>query len=108
MHKLDYSALRARKVAAADYVYAREAPTALGYRFYDPLVGSFSSRSLQGYFDALQDRLSSGDIITQRDVAFFLSGPMNQRSLPDNSNSGARRHGFDLLASPKSNSENMA
>ena len=63
MHKLDYSALRARKVAAADYGYAREAATAPGYRFYDPLVGSFSSRSLRGYFDALQDRLSSGGIL---------------------------------------------
>jgi hypothetical protein len=30
----------------------------------------------------LQDRLSSGGIVTQRDVAFFLSGPMNQRSRP--------------------------
>jgi hypothetical protein len=58
------------------------AATAPGYRFHDPLVGSFSSRSLQGYFDALQDRLSSGGIVTQRDVAFFLGGPMNQRSRP--------------------------
>ena len=57
------------------------AATAPGYRFHDPLVGSFSSRSLQGYFDALQDRLSSGGIVTQRDVAFFLSGP-TKRSRP--------------------------
>jgi hypothetical protein len=58
------------------------AATAPGYRLYDPLVGSFPSRSLQGYFYALQDRLSSGGIVTQQDVAFFLSGPMDQRSCP--------------------------
>jgi hypothetical protein len=58
------------------------AATSPGYRFHDPLVGSFSSRSLHGYFDALQDRLSSGGIVARRDVVFFLSGPMNQRSRP--------------------------
>jgi hypothetical protein len=58
------------------------AATAPGYRFHDPLVGSFASRSLQGYFYTLRDRLSSGGIVTQQDVAFFLSGPMNQRSCP--------------------------
>jgi hypothetical protein len=58
------------------------AATAPGYRFHDPLIGVFSSRSLQGYFDALKDRLSRGSIVQQRDVAFFLSGPMKQGSCP--------------------------
>jgi hypothetical protein len=58
------------------------AATAPGYRLHDPLVGSFSSRSLQGYFDALRNRLSSGGTVHQRDIAFFLSRLMNQRSRP--------------------------
>ena len=34
--------------------------TAPSYRFTDPLVGSFSCRSLYDYFDLLQDRFSRG------------------------------------------------
>jgi hypothetical protein len=54
--------------------------TAPGYRLHDPLVGSFSRRSLCDYFDALQDRLSSAGTISRSDVAFFLRGPMDQSS----------------------------
>jgi hypothetical protein len=54
--------------------------TAPSYRFTDPLVGSFDGRSLHKYFDLLQDRLSCTGAISQRDLAFFLQGPMKLRS----------------------------
>jgi len=54
--------------------------TAPGYRFTDPFVGSFVGQSLHRYFDLLQDRLSRIGAIGRRDLAFFLRGPMKQRS----------------------------
>jgi hypothetical protein len=54
--------------------------TAPSYRFTDPLVGSFDGRSLHKYFDLLQDRLSCTGVISRRELAFFLQGPMKLRS----------------------------
>ena len=54
--------------------------TAPNYRFTDPLVGSFDRRSLHKYFDLLQDRLSCTGVISRRELAFFLRGPMKLRS----------------------------
>jgi len=54
--------------------------TGPGYRFTDPFVGSFIGQSLYKYFDLLQDRLSRIGAIGRRDLAFFLQGPMKQRS----------------------------
>ena len=54
--------------------------TAPGYRFIDPLIGSFSGQSLYEYFDLLQDRLSHAGTISRFDLAFFLHGPMERRS----------------------------
>ena len=53
--------------------------TGPSYRFTDPFVGSFVGRSLQKYFDLLQDRLSCTGAISRRDLAFFLRGPMELR-----------------------------
>ena len=53
--------------------------TTPGYRFTDPFLGSFVGWSLHKYFDLLQDRLSRL-AIGPRDLAFFLQGPMKQRS----------------------------
>ena len=54
--------------------------TAPSYRFTDPFVGTFVGRSLQKYFDLLQDRLSCTGAISRRDLAFFLRGPIKLRS----------------------------
>ena len=54
--------------------------TAPSYRFTDPLVGSFDGRSLHKYFDLLQDRLSRTGVISRRELAFVLQGPMKRRS----------------------------
>ena len=54
--------------------------TAPSYRFTDPFVGSFDSRSLHKYFDLLQDRFSCTGAISRRELAFFLQGPMKLRS----------------------------
>jgi hypothetical protein len=48
-----------------------------GYRFHDPLVGTFSRRSLHEYFAILQDRLSGSGEIELLDTAFFLRGPVD-------------------------------
>ena len=58
------------------------AATASGYRFCDPLVGSFLQQSLQDYFSVLRDRLSRGGAIRRVDVGFFLRGPMDTPSPP--------------------------
>jgi hypothetical protein len=50
--------------------------TGPGYRFTDPLVGSFSGRLLYEYFGELQCRFSRAWAIGKRDLAFFLRGPM--------------------------------
>jgi hypothetical protein len=59
------------------------AATALGYRFCDPLVGTFFRRTVHEYFDLLQDRLSSGGAVGQADLAIFLHGPMDTPSRAD-------------------------
>jgi hypothetical protein len=63
--------------AEADPAKIRAAVTA-SYRFRDPLVGTFSRRSLHEYFDLLQDRLLWSGPIGRLDVAFFLRGPMDE------------------------------
>ena len=54
--------------------------TAPSYRFTDPFVGSFDARSLHKYFYLVQNRLSRMGPIGRRELAFFLRGPMKQRS----------------------------
>jgi hypothetical protein len=61
----------------ADPAKIRAAVTA-SYRFHDPLIGTFSQRSLHEYFDLLQDRLLCSGPIDRLDIAFFLRGPMDQ------------------------------
>jgi hypothetical protein len=63
--------------AEADPAKIRAAVT-VSYRFRDPLVGTFSRRSLHEYFDRLQDRLLCLGPIGRLDVAFFLRGPMDE------------------------------
>jgi hypothetical protein len=50
------------------------------YRFSDPLVGSFTGRSLHNYFDILQERFSRTGTISKQDLAFFLRGPLQGSS----------------------------
>lgn len=50
--------------------------TAAGYCFHDPLVGTFSRRSLHEYFDILMHRCSRAGAVKRRDIAFELHGPM--------------------------------
>jgi len=50
--------------------------TAAGYCFRDPLVGSFSRRSLLEYFDVLMNACSRAGPVKRRDIAFELHGPM--------------------------------
>lgn len=50
--------------------------TAADYCFRDPLVGTFSRRSLHEYFDLLMDRCSPAGLVTRGDIAFELHGPM--------------------------------
>jgi len=59
------------------------AATAPGYRFCDPLVGTFFRRTVHEYFDVLQDRLSSGGAVGQADLATFLHGPIDTPSRDD-------------------------
>jgi hypothetical protein len=59
------------------------AATASGYTFCDPLVGSFSQKSLHDYFRVLRGRLCRGGAIRRADIAFFLHGPMDAPSPPD-------------------------
>jgi hypothetical protein len=54
--------------------------TAPGYRFRDPLVGSFLRQSLDEYFDALEERLSRAGTIRRSDIACFLRGPIDRPS----------------------------
>jgi hypothetical protein len=65
--------------AEANPVKIRAAVTA-SYRFHDPLIGTFSRRSLHEYFHLLQDRLLCSGPIGRLDVAFFLRGPMDELS----------------------------
>jgi hypothetical protein len=59
------------------------AATVPGYRFCDPLVGTFFRRTVREYFDLLQDRLSSGGEVRQAEVAIFLHGPIDTLSRGD-------------------------
>ena len=52
------------------------AATTNGYRFDDPLVGSFTRRSLPRYFKFLQERFAFKGRMDWGDVAFRLRGPM--------------------------------
>jgi len=63
--------------AEADPAKIRAAVTA-SYCFRDPLLGTFSRRSLHEYFDLLKDRLLCSGPIGRLDVAFFLRGPLNE------------------------------
>jgi hypothetical protein len=54
--------------------------TAPIYWFTDPLVGSFSGRSLHGYFHMLHDRFSRAGAITKHELAFFLRGTREERA----------------------------
>lgn len=54
--------------------------TAPGYCFHDPLVGTFSRRSLHEYFDVLMHRCSISEPVMRRNIAFELHGPMEGRS----------------------------
>jgi hypothetical protein len=56
------------------------AATSPGYRFYDPLVGNFSRWSLHEYFDRVQRKLARSGAVGPQELAFFLRGPMNERS----------------------------
>jgi len=67
--------------AQADAAIIRMAVTP-GYRFHDPLVGTFSRHSLQEYFDLLQDRFSGSGEIERLDTAFSLRGLVDHRSCP--------------------------
>jgi hypothetical protein len=53
------------------------AATEPGYRFYDPLVGQFSRRSLPTYFKHLQARFASVGASGEREYAFCFRGPMD-------------------------------
>ena len=59
------------------------AAAAPDFRFYDPLVGTFVRRAMHEYFQRLQDSLSDAGVVRRTDVAFFLRGPIDQRSRPD-------------------------
>jgi hypothetical protein len=56
------------------------AATAPGYRFCDPLVGTFTRWTVHEYFDLLQARLSGAGVVQRPDVAFILHGPMEEWS----------------------------
>src|SRR5262245_11718501 len=53
------------------------AATAHGYRFDDPLVGTFSRRSFPVYFEHLRGKFARAGAIAARDFAFFNHGPMD-------------------------------
>ena len=65
--------------ATADPTKIVEA-TAPGYHLHDPLVGIFSRRSLNEYFEMLQARLARAGAIRRQDIAFFFQGPMTGRT----------------------------
>ncbi len=56
--------------------------TAGDYCFRDPLVGTFSRRSLHEYFDIFMERCSRAGVVQRRDLAFKLHGPMEGSRLP--------------------------
>jgi hypothetical protein len=65
------------------------AATASGYRFEDPLVGTFTQRSLPGYFRALQDRFAFKGRMEWGDVA-CLRAPWQLCLLKRDCNSGGK------------------
>ena len=56
------------------------AAVAPDYCFRDPLIGTFSRRSLHEYFDTLMNRLGRIGPIKPGDMAFELRGPMAELS----------------------------
>jgi len=56
------------------------AAAAPDYCFRDPLIGTFSRRSLHEYFDTLMDRFERLGPIKPCDMAFELRGPMAELS----------------------------
>jgi len=56
------------------------AAAAPDYCFRDPLIGTFSRRSLHEYFETLMDRLEHLGPIKPCDMAFELRGPMAELS----------------------------
>jgi hypothetical protein len=59
------------------------AATAPGYRFDDPLVGTYSQGSLPRYFKCLEARFAVVATCRTLDTVFRLRGPMDTRSLHD-------------------------
>jgi hypothetical protein len=57
--------------------------TAAGYCFHDPLVGSYSWRSLPTYFERLQARFARTGGVSRTDLCFQLRGPMDRLSRHD-------------------------
>lgn len=51
--------------------------TAEDYDFTDPLVGSYSRRTLPQYFALLQSRFAAAGVARMQDLAFTLRGPMS-------------------------------
>jgi hypothetical protein len=51
--------------------------TAPGYRFDDPLVGTFSTLALPRYFETLRSRSGLGGCVPRQHLSFLLSGPMD-------------------------------
>jgi hypothetical protein len=68
-----YSYIEGWAEANMDKIFDSITPS---YRFSDPLVGSFSNRSLHNYFDILQETFSRVGTITKHNLAFFLRGPL--------------------------------
>jgi hypothetical protein len=59
------------------------AATAPGYRFSDPLIGTYSQTSLPRYFKCLEARFAVVATCRTLDMVFFLRGPMDTRSSHD-------------------------
>jgi hypothetical protein len=54
--------------------------TAAGYRFHDPIVGTFSQWSLPEYFAVLVQGCSRAGAVKRHDIAFELHGPIEGMS----------------------------
>ena len=55
--------------------------TAPGYRFDDPLVGTFSTLALPRYFGMLRSRAGLGALVRRDHLSFVLRGPMDTPSV---------------------------
>jgi len=54
------------------------AATTQDYRFYDPLVGRFSSWTIRSYLERVRARFLRVGPMTAKDLAIFIRGPMEQ------------------------------